>query len=146
MADGSVFCFLILEILPYLSFQLYMNPPYSAVQAHSRCIQNIYWCIISWRLLQKLCVAIGCGLISIENLLWYVKQRCGFFFFYPLLILRIKRSLRSLFSTYSTIILCFAPFILLFFCYHSLWQWLEQWWKGHCKDVTGTFDPQLLCG
>lgn len=53
---------------------------------------------------------LGCGfLISIENLLLCVKQKCGFFF-YPLLILRIKRNLRSLFSTYSLIILCSPPF------------------------------------
>lgn len=66
-------------------------------------------------MLQRLCAPsvsgspLGCRfLISMENLLLYVKQNCGFFF-YPLLILRIKRSLRSLFSTYSLIILYFTP-------------------------------------
>lgn len=34
-----------------------------------------------------------------------------FFFFYPLRILRIKRSLRSLFPTYSLIVLCFSSFL-----------------------------------
>lgn len=77
--------------------------------------------MISQRMLQRLYAysvsgnPLGCGfLISIENLLC-VKQKCEFFFvfffFYPLLILRIKRNLRSLFSTNSLIILCFTPFL-----------------------------------
>lgn len=88
--------------------------PWLIVGAQKKYLLNV---LISQNVLQRLCAPsvsgdpLGYGfLISMENLPLYVKQKCCFFF-NPLLILRIKKSLRSLCSTYSLIILYFIPFL-----------------------------------